>query len=82
MNPARTEILTHYTALKVAHCGSVDCSMSSTIALDVGAGSGYGRGSSIAIGMDGLPIVSYFDTKFLIGAHCGNRFCVLNHRPG
>jgi hypothetical protein len=67
--------------LKVAHCGNAACSAGNTLtAVDIsgalrGDGGGY---TSIAIGGDGFPVVSYYDgypNGDLKVAHCGNASC-------
>ncbi len=63
--------------LKVAHCKNIACTDYSTSTLDVSGTSNVGYGSSIAIGGDGLGIVSYYDgTKgYLKVAHCNDVAC-------
>ena len=46
--------------LRVAHCGNASCSSGNTIN-PVDAGSKVGEFNYIAIGPDGLPIISYHD---------------------
>jgi hypothetical protein len=67
--------LTAY-ALKVVHCGNTACSSGNTITTLDAPGSG-GEYSSITIGADGLPVVSYFDDNSddLKMLHCGNAAC-------
>jgi len=62
--------------LKVAHCGNTLCSAGNTITTVDIAGN-VGRYTSIAIGTDGNPVISYWDvTNFdLKVAHCGNTSC-------
>jgi hypothetical protein len=63
--------------LKTAHCNDLDCA-SKTLATPNAAGSA-GSYASLAIGQDGLGLVSYwvnaFDTKQLGVAHCDNLTC-------
>jgi hypothetical protein len=42
-----------------------------------------GQYTSVTVGADGLPVISYFDdtNDDLKVAHCSNRFCVPYHRP-
>jgi PKD repeat protein len=62
--------------LKVAHCGIANCSSGNTIYTVDSAGA-VGSSTSIAIGADGLPVISYYDAtnKDLKVAHCGNAAC-------
>lgn len=62
--------------LKVAHCASADCAGGAVItALDTTGDAG--QYSALAIGADGLPIVSYYTppTGNLKVVKCNNRFC-------
>ena len=63
-------------ALKVAKCGNAACTGASTLTIIDGAGS-VGRYSSITLGADGLPVISYYDgaNSFLRVAKCGNAAC-------
>lgn len=68
------------SALKVAHCGDVACSAGNTLtAVDTGdENNPAGRNTSIAIGADGKPVVSYtYGTGGggLKLARCGNAAC-------
>jgi hypothetical protein len=62
--------------LKVAHCGNVTCSTSSSVAVDTPGQVGWS--TSITVGSDGLPFVSYRDVTgdAVKGLHCPNVFCV------
>jgi len=62
--------------LKVAHCGDTSCSAGNTITAVDSAGD-VGRYTSIAIGTDNNPVISYIDeTNFdLKVVHCGNTSC-------
>jgi Collagen triple helix repeat (20 copies) len=62
--------------LKVAHCGNVACTTSSFVAVDTPGDVGWN--TSITIGSDGLPFVSYRDVSGnrVVGLHCPNVFCV------
>jgi len=64
------------TDLKVAKCGNAACSAGNTIT-SVDTAGDIGWYSSIAIGADGLPIVSYYDATNLDlkVAKCGNVAC-------
>ena len=62
--------------LKLAHCGNAECTGPTTIS--AGDTSGFvGAFSAIAIGSDGLPVVSYYDgtNAHLKLLKCNNRFC-------
>ncbi|MEX2008325.1 MAG: hypothetical protein WD850_02475, partial [Candidatus Spechtbacterales bacterium] len=62
--------------LKVAHCGNASCSSGNTLTTVDSTGS-VGFSTSIAIGTDSLPVISYLDvTNFdLKVVHCGNATC-------
>ena len=62
--------------LKVAKCGNVSCSSGNTLTTVDSAGE-VGFFTSIAIGTDGLPMISYYDLTNgdLKLAHCGNSSC-------
>jgi collagen triple helix repeat protein len=62
--------------LKVAHCGNVTCSTSSFVTVDTPGDVGWN--TSITVGSDGLPFVSYrdVDNGRVRGLHCPNVFCV------
>ncbi len=64
------------STLKVAHCGSLDCTFGNSI-LTVDDLGRVGEGTSIAIGSDGLPIISFRDhfTERLRVVHCGDAAC-------
>lgn len=66
--------------LKVAHCGTPDCSSGNSI-LTVDDLGRVGEGTSIAIGSDGLPIISFRDhfTEQLRIVHCGDLTCSENN---
>ena len=62
--------------LKVAHCANLTCiSVSNATAIDTVGGVGYF--TSITIGADALPIISYLDAtnNDLKVAHCANLLC-------
>jgi hypothetical protein len=63
--------------LKVAHCGDADCATGNTVRTVDSAGADVGSYTSITIGADGLPVVSYYDSNSgdLKVAHCGNVIC-------
>jgi hypothetical protein len=64
--------------LKVAHCNDGVCGSATASALDSGVGSGIADyGTSIAVGADGLGLVTYFDAvnDALKLAHCSNVAC-------
>jgi Collagen triple helix repeat (20 copies) len=63
--------------LKVAHCSNVVCNAATTTTIDTGGGGNVGRDTSIAIGADGLALISYHDgtNGDLKVAHCSNLLC-------
>lgn len=62
-------------ALRTAHCGDLSCSSGNTITIHGVIGEG-GFGSSIAIGTDGYPIISYrAGNSYPRVLHCGNVLC-------
>ena len=63
--------------LKVAKCVTVDCSGSATITTVDDTGTSVGSFTSIAIGNDGLPVISYQDapSAWLKVAQCANVDC-------
>ncbi|MBT5893044.1 MAG: hypothetical protein HOH57_04505, partial [Chloroflexi bacterium] len=72
------------TALKVAHCSNTMCTLATTSTIDSDriSFSGWGYNTSITIGADGLPLISYIQLKEigvadgnLKVAHCDNAFC-------
>jgi hypothetical protein len=62
--------------LKVAHCGNADCSAGNTITT-VDSTDWVGTYTSVTVGADGLPLISYYDDSNydLKVAHCGNADC-------
>lgn len=62
--------------LKVAHCSNVTCTTATTTTVDSAGDVGWG--SSITVGSDGLPFVSYRDigNNAIASTHCPNAFCV------
>lgn len=62
--------------LKLAHCVDVACSAATTTVVD--SPNDVGSFSSLAIGADGLPLVTYRDVSNndVRVAHCPNVFCV------
>jgi hypothetical protein len=65
-------------ALKVAHCNDVACAgMDETISKVDNLANFFELYTSITIGADGLPIISYLDKPegSLKVAHCANVFC-------
>ena len=59
--------------LSLAHCSNVACTGATLTTLDT-----VGQYTSVTIGADGLPLISYFgsDEDDLKVAHCTNPFCV------
>lgn len=70
--------------LKVAHCGNVACSANNTITVVDPLPSSSSGQTSIAIGTDGLPIITYYDdvSGNLKVAHCGNAACTAGNSIG
>lgn len=62
--------------LKVVHCGNVSCSAGNSLTTVDSIG-WVGLDSSVTIGADGLPVISYYDdtNSYLKVAHCGNASC-------
>ncbi|HZU86292.1 MAG TPA: hypothetical protein VFF78_02340 [Anaerolineaceae bacterium] len=62
--------------LLVAHCEDVSCNSISTQTVDTAVGTNWSY-TSITIGMDGIPVISYYDpaTESLNFAYCGNANC-------
>jgi succinyl-CoA synthetase alpha subunit len=60
----------------VAHCGNASCSSGNTLTTVDSTGD-VGQYTAIAIGTDGNPVVSYWDSSnnHLKVAHCGNASC-------
>jgi hypothetical protein len=62
--------------LKLAHCSNVTCSAATSTVVD-SAGT-VGWSTSVTVGSDGLPFMSYRDVSnnSVKSAHCPNAFCV------
>jgi hypothetical protein len=65
--------------LKVAKCANAACSGTSTISIVDSTGQ-VGYYTSITIGTDGMPVISYYDSTNgdLKVAKCANQFCLNN----
>jgi hypothetical protein len=64
--------------LKVAHCKSIDCNNTAGYDINViDSGENVGKHTSIAIGWDELPIISYWDAanQSIKIAHCNDLEC-------
>lgn len=63
--------------LYVSHCNDIGCSSAVTTLVDDGGGNFVGSYTSIAIGIDGLPVISYLDgtANDLKVAHCTQPDC-------
>lgn len=72
-------VISFYVAnLTVVKCGNASCSSgNTTTVVDQPGGTDVGLYSSIAIGTDNLPIISYYDNTNLDlkVTHCGNATC-------
>jgi hypothetical protein len=82
VGPDGMGIISHYDFsgdLVVSHCSDLPCSEATSIVLDSPGDSGLNSGgTSITIGVDGLPLISYsdqtnFNPKVL---HCANLYCL------
>ena len=75
-NPVISYYDTTNQALKVAHCGNASCSSGNTLTT-VDSTDSVGLDTSIAIGTDNNPVISYYDVTntALKVAHCGNASC-------
>jgi hypothetical protein len=62
--------------LNVAKCGNISCSSGNTTTTVDSTGN-IGRYSSLAVGADGLPVISFYDAtnSNLMTAKCGNASC-------
>ncbi len=63
--------------LRVTHCGNVQCTSGTTSTTVDAPANGAGQFTSIAIGVDGLPVISHQEiaTGALRVTHCGNATC-------
>jgi len=70
---------TSNSATKVAKCANTACSGTSTVTILDNNG-GVGQCTSITVGADSLPVISYFDSSLgdLKIAKCSNQFCLNN----
>ena len=64
-------------ALKLLHCGTIDCSSGNT-STTADNSENDGLDTAVTIGADGLPLISYLDVTHsqLKVLHCANAFCV------
>jgi hypothetical protein len=66
------------TALKVAKCADAACAAGTSInVVDTGGTDDVGQHTSIAVGTDGLPVISYYNAtqQDLDVAHCADAMC-------
>jgi hypothetical protein len=63
--------------LKVLHCGNADCTSGNQINVADTGPVGSDTDTSLAIGADGVPVISYydFDDGDLVVLHCGDAEC-------
>jgi hypothetical protein len=63
--------------LRMVRCGNADCSAGNTITTVDESSDAVGSDSAIAIGADGLPVISYYDRigETLRVAKCGDAAC-------
>jgi len=64
-------------ALRVTHCGNAACTNSNTSTTVDDPVNTVGAFTAVAVGADGLPVISHFDVtaRTLRVTHCGNRVC-------
>ena len=74
---AHEALLAGGDGLRVTHCNSVACSSATSTTVDVFSSGGVGQRPSLAIGTDGLPIISHYDftNRQLRVTHCSNVAC-------
>ena len=70
-------------AMNVLHCADQACTSNNPPLEFDRTGGGSGETTSITIGADGNPVVSFQDGRDsdLHVVHCDNRLCVPHHRP-
>lgn len=75
--PIVSHLDTTANALRVTHCGNAACSAGNVSTTVDDQANKVGSQSSIAIGADGLPVVSHYDQTAgaLRVTHCGNPAC-------
>jgi hypothetical protein len=75
-NPVISYHIGFNSNLGVVHCGNISCSTGNTLTV-VDSLDNVGQYTSIAIGTDGNPVISYADhtNNDLKVAHCGNKLC-------
>jgi hypothetical protein len=79
---SHTHVYPAGNSLRVTHCGNAACSSGNTsTTVDTAPGVRSGTWTSIAIGTDGLPIVSHRDDTVagLRVTHCGNVACTASN---
>jgi hypothetical protein len=74
---SHTENTTTNSALRVTHCGNASCTAGNITTIVDDPVNNVGWYTSIAIGVDGLPIISHRDSsaQALRVTHCGNVTC-------
>lgn len=79
-------IVSYYDAtngdLKALHCGNAACNADNTVTTLDSAGD-VGNATSITIGSDGLPLISYYDASYSLKVfRCSSTTCAANVRVG
>jgi PKD repeat protein len=75
-------VISYYDAtnddLKVLHCGDASCTPATNTITTVDSAGDVGKWTSIAVGADGLPVISYYDAtnNYLKVAKCGDATCL------
>jgi hypothetical protein len=75
--PVISFFVSDWHALKVAHCENITCTSSTVNLVDGSVSQYHGIDSELTIGVDGLPIISYYvaPADDLLVAHCNDAAC-------